>query len=86
MKIYTVIYAPRARKQIEELPPQIKLRIDNVIVNHLSVNPFFGKALKGELKGLFSYRVGDYRIIYSISRNELIIQVIKVMHRRDVYR
>ena len=78
--------APRAKNQIDELPSNIKSRIANVLENVLSQNPFIGKALKAELKGLYSYRVGDYRIIYSILKDRLIIQIIKVMHRREVYR
>ena len=86
MKRYTIIVAPKAKKQIDELPPDIKSRIANVLLDVLAQNPFVGKALKAELKGLYSYRVGEYRIIYSILRHEVIIQIIKVMHRREVYR
>ena len=86
MKRYTIIIAPKAKKQIDGLPPNIKSKIANVLVNILAQNPFVGKALKAELKGLYSYRAGEYRIIYSILKHELVIQVIKVMHRREVYR
>lgn len=85
MKQYTVIIAPRAKKEIDELPLKVKSRIANAL-DVLSYNPYTGKALKADLKGLYSYRVGDYRIIYDISRNKLVIEVIKVMHRREVYR
>lgn len=86
MREYGIIIAPRAKKQIDKLPENIKLRIGNVLLDILSKNPYVGKALKGELAGLYSYKVGDYRIIYSVVKNELIVQVIKVMHRREVYR
>jgi mRNA interferase RelE/StbE len=44
-----------------------------------------GKALQGDLKGLWRYRVGDYRLIVQIHDNELVILVIEIGHRKDVY-
>ena len=44
-----------------------------------------GKALQGDLKGLWRYRVGDYRLIAQIHDNELVILVIEIGHRKDVY-
>lgn len=82
---YTVIIALRAKKQIDKLPSKIKQKIAAAL-EELSANPFLGKALKLNLKGLYSYRVGNYRVIYNILRHQLIIQIIKVMHRKDVYR
>ena len=86
MRSYSIVISPQARKDIESLPDNVKSRIANVLLNILAQNPFAGKALKAELKGLYSYRVGDYRIIYSVLRHTLIIQIVKVMHRRDAYR
>ena len=45
-----------------------------------------GKALQGEFKGLWRYRVGDYRLICQIKDGELIILVIEIGHRKDIYR
>ena len=86
MTYYNIIIAPRAEKQISRLPPYIKLRMGVVLTDVLAKDPFLGKALKADLKGLYSYRMGDYRIIYSIVKHRLVIQIIKVMHRREVYR
>ncbi len=55
-------------------------------LDELEHDPFQGKALKGELKGLYSYRVGSYRVVYRIYRDKLIIIVIDIGHRRDIYR
>jgi mRNA interferase RelE/StbE len=85
MTRYTIIVAPIARKQIDDLQPAIAGRVANALTV-LADNPFAGKALKWDLKGLYSYRVGDYRIIYHIVKHELIIEVVKVMHRRESYR
>jgi mRNA interferase RelE/StbE len=46
----------------------------------------YGKALSGNLKGAWRYRVGDYRIIAEIGDEELVILVVAVGHRREVYK
>ncbi|MCB9800460.1 MAG: type II toxin-antitoxin system RelE/ParE family toxin [Candidatus Omnitrophica bacterium] len=56
------------------------------IFESLQQDPFQGKPLKGRLKGRYSYRVGTYRIIYAVFRNQLLITVIDIGHRRDIYR
>jgi mRNA interferase RelE/StbE len=45
----------------------------------------FGKALLGDLKGLWRYRVGDYRIVAKIEDRRLLVLVVTVGNRRDVY-
>jgi mRNA interferase RelE/StbE len=46
----------------------------------------FGKALKADLAGLWRYRVGDYRILCQIRDRELLVLIVAVGHRREVYR
>ena len=45
----------------------------------------FGHALTGDLKGLWRYRVGDYRIVASIEDAQFVVLVVTVGHRREVY-
>ena len=45
----------------------------------------FGRPLTGDLKGLWRYRVGDYRIVASIEDDRFIVLVVTVGHRREVY-
>lgn len=45
-----------------------------------------GKALTGSLKGLWRYRVGDYRIVVRIYDERLVVLVLTLAHRREVYR
>jgi len=45
-----------------------------------------GKALSGNLKGLWRYRVGDYRVICQIIDNEVVILVVELGHRKEIYR
>jgi mRNA interferase RelE/StbE len=45
----------------------------------------FGKGLKADLAGLWRFRVGDYRILCQIKNGELLVLVVAVGHRRDIY-
>jgi len=56
------------------------------VLDDLSRDPFQGKPLKGKLKGRYSYRIGTYRIIYAVFRDRLLVVVINIGHRRDIYR
>ncbi len=81
---YTIIIALRAKKQINALPQKIQTKIGNAIMS-LSTSPYQGKALKANLKGLYSYRIGSYRIIYDVIEHTIVIEILKVMHRKDAY-
>jgi len=45
----------------------------------------FGRPLTGDLKGLWRYRVGDYRIVAAIEEDQFVVLVVTVGHRREVY-
>lgn len=47
---------------------------------------FYSKALKGNLTGQWRYRIGDYRIIAEIYNDELVIMIINVGHRCEIYK
>lgn len=51
----------------------------------LENEPESGKPLTSILTGLWSLRIGDYRAIYQIKRSQLIVVVIKIGHRKNVY-
>lgn len=55
-------------------------------IDALAHDPHRGIPLLGKLKGLFRLRVGSYRIIYLIHHQKLIIYIIELGHRRDVYK
>ena len=46
----------------------------------------FGNPLRKDLKGLWKYRIGDYRIICSIEEKSVVVLVVRVGHRRSVYK
>lgn len=85
MEKYSIKYTKEAKRKIEKLDPSIRVLIKKVIKS-LSSNPYKGKPLSYELAGLYSLRTSDYRIIYRIKEKQLIIIVISVGHRREIYK
>ena len=55
-------------------------------IDRLADNPFRGTALKGDLRGLRRFRVGEFRIIYEVQKDALVLMVVRVGRRKDVYR
>ncbi len=55
-------------------------------IDQLPANPYIGKSLKGELSGLRRIRAGDYRVIYEIYEQQVVILIVRVAHRKDAYR
>ena len=88
MAAYKVAFSNQAARVIRrmlEREPALYQRVAKAL-DDLERDPFQGKRLVGELKGRYSYRVGSYRIVYLIRRHELLVLVIDVGHRRDIYR
>ncbi len=83
--IYKLIYHPDILKyDLPEIPKNIKETICKAIEERLLHDPIlFGEPLRKSLKGHRKLRVGDYRIIYRIDHNQIII--LKIGHRKDVY-
>ena len=85
LKKYSIKYTKEAKKKIEKLDKSIRLVIKKAIES-LSSNPYKGKPLSYDLAGLYSLRTSDYRIIYRIKEKQLIIIVVTVGHRREIYK
>ena len=84
MESYNLLIRRSAAKEIEALPPKDRRRVVEKI-QALADNPRPPGCEK--LSGADKYRLrqGDYRILYEIADRDLIITVVKVTHRRDVY-
>jgi mRNA interferase RelE/StbE len=86
---WTLEYSRTARKFIEKLDPQTQRRIHDLMEGRVASldNPRdAGKPLKGPLATFWVYRVGDYRIICDMQDDKLVILVVTIGHRGDVYR
>ena len=79
-----VLIAEHVAKQIKKLDPALKERLRKAL-DFLSENPELGKRLEDELKGLQSYRISKYRIIYKSLKKEGVLYVTWFSHRADVY-
>jgi mRNA interferase RelE/StbE len=81
---WTVVYTKTASEAIRNLDPSIREKVRNA-VDQLSADPLRGKALAFSLKGLRSWRTGDWRIVYKAEQLRVTVIIVTVGHRRDVY-
>ncbi|MDR0493851.1 MAG: type II toxin-antitoxin system RelE/ParE family toxin [Nitrososphaerota archaeon] len=81
-KKFKLIYSTQFRKQFNCLDKPVRVRVlrELEILEH---NPLAGKALTGDLQGLRSFRVGNYRVIYQLL--DYNITIIAIKHRKKVY-
>ncbi len=84
--MYKIKYSRNIIKNISKIPVNIQKSIKRAIEERLTVDPIlFGKPLKGEWKGCYRLRAGDYRIIYEVNELKIIVLIIKIGNRDDVY-
>lgn len=82
---YQINYHHQALKDLQNLNVNIQRRIVKNIEERLMIAPdIYGKPLRYSLKGLWSLKIGDYRVIYHVIKNNEII-VLKIGHRKEVY-
>lgn len=78
-----------ADKQLSKLDKPTKIRIMSWLDERLTNcdNPrLWGDTLVGDLSGLWKYRVGNYRVICELRNDELVVLVIEVGHRKEIYK
>ena len=88
MNAYKVEFTRQAEKEFEQI-----YRSDRTLYRRflnafdfISKDPVQGKPLHGQLKGLYSYRLGSYRILYEIHHGKLLVIIIDLGHRKEIYR
>lgn len=85
---YRVAITASAKKELDRLPAKVAERCIEAL-SFLAINPFSEVLHVKKLRGpeaLYRVRVGDYRIVYEVQKKVLLVLVIKVGHRSDVYR
>ncbi len=84
--MYQISFSPAAYRQLDDLPKPDQRRLRERI-DRLSINPRppGAKPIQGS-QGILRIRVGDYRIIYKVADELLMVLVIRIGHRREVYR
>jgi mRNA interferase RelE/StbE len=84
--IYQIEFSRQADRQFRDLPSQIQQRLRSKIDSLATTpRPHGSEKLSGD-DHLYRIRVGDYRIVYAVQDNRLLVLVVKVGHRREVYR
>ena len=79
-----VSFKVSVRKDLKNLDKTAVIRILDSIDKDLAVHPGKDKALKGQFEGLYSYRVGDWRVIYAMIGDTIL--VLRIAHRKESYR
>jgi mRNA interferase RelE/StbE len=81
---YNLLYKKSVQRDLKKLGKTEARRILDQLESELSKKPESYPVLKGEFAGLRKYRVGDYRIIYALLDENVV--VLRIGHRRDVYK
>ena len=81
---YNIVYKKSVQRDLKKLSKTEAHRVLNQIEGELSKNADTYPVLKGQFAGLRKYRVGDYRVIYAILGDEVL--VLRIGHRKDVYK
>jgi mRNA interferase RelE/StbE len=84
---FSVRVSSPARRDLNELPEAVAAAAIEFIFGDLAENPHrVGKELRNELAGRRSARRGEYRIIYRIVEHEVLVEAIRIAHRKNAYR
>ena len=81
---YILVYTSRAIRDIEKLDPKVKNRIGETLLRYGEDPLSYAVRLRDPKIGTYRFRIGDYRVIFDIEGDEIVI--LRVGHRRDIYR
>lgn len=81
---YQVVVPRQIEKKIKKLDKKLQLRI-GIGLLALESDPYSGKKLEGKYKNYYSMHVWPYRIIYEIVQKKLVILIIDIGHRQEIY-
>lgn len=83
---YVIEYDIAIEEKLRKIPKTIRKRIREAIESRLMTAPLdYGKPLLKEWKGYRRLRVGDYRIIYRVIEEKIMVFIIEIDHRKNVY-
>lgn len=81
---YRLTYTHRAIRDIDALDPAIKRRIGKTLLRYEKDPLIFAEPLKDSALGSYRFRIGDYRVIFDLEGDEIV--VLRIGHRREIYR
>jgi mRNA interferase RelE/StbE len=83
---FNVLWDKKALDNIKRLDQGIRRELFKKIVDYLAKDPVnLGKPLKENMSGLYRYRMGNYRVIYSVDVKAHILKILGVGHRKNIY-
>ena len=82
--MYALVFTEKAKRQYEDLDERFRRQVDKGL-NRIARSPRSGKALRGELRGIWSERVSTFRILYKIYEDRIEVLVVVIEHRKSVY-
>jgi len=85
--VYDVEFSPRAQRNFLRLPRQVQERVQREL-ERLRADPFHRgtKPLQGGLAPYRRARVGDYRIVYQVETDRIVVFIVEIVHRSGAYR
>jgi len=83
---YRVKIDKKVLKDLKKIDKTWQIKIINKIEETLTTDPYSGKKLIGDLSNFYRIRVGNYRVIYEIIEDIVVVEVVKISHRKDVYK
>jgi len=84
--VYKIVIDKKVLKDLKQIDATWQKKILEKMDEFLAKTPFDGKKLVGNLSDFYRIRVGDYCIIYEIIDDIVTVEIIKISHRKDVYK
>ena len=81
---YELVYTRRAERDIRKLDSKIKDRIGKTLLRYTEEPLRFAEKLSDPILGEYRFRIGDYRVVFDMEGNEIV--VLRVGHRREIYK
>ncbi len=82
--MWAIRLSKQAGEFYQELTGKHRVQVDNAL-SLIQQDPRQGKSLRGDLKGYWSFRVGIYRVIYTIHKQEVVVSILRIHHRKEAY-
>jgi len=81
---YELVYTQRAVKDVEKLNPIIKRRLGKTLLRYKEDPIKYAEKLTDTHLGTYRFRIGDYRVLFDIAGNDIVI--LRVGHRKEIYK
>jgi len=82
--MFNLVYSQRAIRDIRDLEPVIRLRIGKKLLRYKEDPLKYAEKISDPKLGSYRFRIGDYRVIFDLEGKDIV--VLRVGHRRDIYR